>query len=633
MWTGAPKAPPHEVEDSGTPTLDSTRLAYCGLDWVDEDALRLVPTLRGLTKLQTLDLSHNMLSSATSAALVEYLGHNTSLTALLLNNNEFGDVCVKGIATALRLNRHTKLTMLDLHGQRPWHLRPKDAADPGPPISRVAAAALAATVLGRRSLLHFSLNLEGAWLSLGQLQGVGYLETLDLSCSRLGVPSLVVIAKCLESNGWLKSLSLRQNRIDAEGAKVLGDALVANRKLMKLDLALNELGAAGALEIGNALSLNRAISRLDLSRNAIGARGALALAARLKSIRALTEVDLTLNGFGAEGWCALFDTLRGSFYDIAAAAAAAAVSANALALAAGTVAPSRIATWGLYNQGLTPVVAASLAGHVATSGSVTRLDLGRNKLGPEGGRALGRAVRASRSLRHLDLSHNQLGAEGARAVAEGLQASASLTLLDLDGNRIGAEGAGAVAEALLPTSALTALSLASNELCDVDIFGKVDQIARAHTASCAHAACTPWHTARTSHVHVLFWPQGLRNVKGVVALTAAVRSSISLKSLTIKQNSLGSTGAQLMGEALAANRSLTTVSLALCQLCGRDAWGCGAYDSQGVAAIATAIRISGSELGCLTSLDLAANDLDEHATASVNHACHSLKPGSFKLEL
>ena len=60
---------------------------------------------------------------------------------------------------------------------------------------------------------------------------------------------------------------------------------------------------------------------------------------------------------------------------------------------------------------------------------------------------------------------------------------------------------GAVAEALLPTSALTALSLASNELCDVDIFGKVDQIARAHTASCAHTACTPWHTARTSHVH------------------------------------------------------------------------------------------------------------------------------------
>ena len=503
MWTGAPEAPPHEVEDSGTPTPDSTRLAYCGLDWVDEDALRLVPTLRGLTKLQTLDLSHNMLSSATSAALVEYLSHNTSLTALLLNNNEFGDACVKAIATALRLNRHTKLTTLDLHGQRPWHLRPKDAADPGPPISKVAAAALATAVLGRRSLLHFSLNLEGAWLSLGQLQGVGYLETLDLSCSRLSVPSLVVIAKCLERNGWLTSLSLRQNRIDAEGAKVLGDALVANRKLVKLDLALNELGATGALEIGNALSLNRAISRLDLSRNAIGARGARALAARLKSIRALTEVDLTLNGFGEKGWCALFDTLRGSFYDIAAAAAAAAVSANALALAAGTVAPSRIATWGLYNQGLTPVVAASLARHVAASGSVTRLDLGRNKLGPEGGMALGMAVRASRSLRHLDLSHNQLGAEGARAVAEGLQASASLTLLDLDGNQIGAEGAGAVAEALLPRSTLTALSLASNELCDVDIFGKVDQTARAHThcimrAHCMHAVAHRVHVAWAS---------------------------------------------------------------------------------------------------------------------------------------
>ena len=151
-------------------------------------------------------------------------------------------------------------------------------------------------------------------------------------------------------------------------------------------------------------------------------------------------------------------------------------------------------------------------------------------------------------------------------------------------------------------------------------------------AHCMHAVAHRVHVACACGMCV-FWPQGVRNVKGVVALAAAVRSSISLKSLTIKQNSLGSTGAQLMGEALAANQSLTTVSLALCQLCGRDAWGSGAYDSQGIGAIATAIRISGSELGCLTSLDLAANDLDEHATACVNDAWLSLKPGSFKLEL
>ena len=131
-----------------------------------------------------------------------------------------------------------------------------------------------------------------------------------------------------------------------------------------------------------------------------------------------------------------------------------------------------------------------------------------------------------------------------------------------------------------------------------------------------------------------FLGQGVRNADGVVALAAAVRASTSLRSLIVKQNSLGSTGAQLMGEALAANRSLTTVSLALCQLCGRDAWGCGAYNSYGISAVATAIRISGSELGCLTSLDLAANDLDERATACINDAWHSLKlPGSFKLGL
>ena len=150
-----------------------------------------------------------------------------------------------------------------------------------------------------------------------------------------------------------------------------------------------------------------------------------------------------------------------------------------------------------------------------------------------------------------------------------------------------------------------------------------------------HTACTLCtHTVSILRAHgVCLLGQGVHNAEGVVTLAAAVRTSTSLRSLVVKQNSLGSTGARLMGEALAANRSLTRVSLALNQLCGRDAWGCGAYNSHGISAVATAIRISGSELGCLTSLDLAANDLDDRATACINDAWRSLRPGSFKLEL
>ncbi len=632
----ASSAPPPAASAAltfGGGNYDATagQLVYSDLEWDDTEAVRLVLSLQQYYPgLKTLDLSKNILGTQTAAALAQYLRHNTSLTALLLHDNEFEDAAAKDIAKAVAANKRSALAVLDLHGQRPWHLRPKDAPEPGPPISQEGAGALATAFLARN--LPTSLNLEGTWLPLHQLRGVSdAIETLDLSCRKLGVASLVVLAKCLEDNRQLKRLVLKQNRIDAEGAKVVGDALVgsapteaptrpravpnrsathawrtprlgADRTLRELSLEYNELGVRGAQEVGNALSLNRSLTRLNLSRNGLGPKGAEAMAARLCGHKTLTEVDLTVNGFGEAGWCALFDRLHMAAGDAAAYDAVARETTDRRAAATARrerdARLSVLASWPLRNQGLTPAAGRALASYVSLSPSVTALDLGLNKLGPEGGRALAAALRHGGALKRLDASRNGLGPEGARALADALQVNGSLTSLDLEGNQIGPEGARALAGALLVNGSVHRLNLAANELCGVDVFGK-----------------------------------GAYTAEGVAALAGAVRTNDTLRELVLKQNALGAAGARVVGDALAANRTLTSCSLSLNQLCGRDAWGRGAYDSAGISALATAIRIAGSDMGRLTSLDLAANELDAQAEDSLRHAERSVRTGNFTLML
>ena len=60
---------------------------------------------------------------------------------------------------------------------------------------------------------------------------------------------------------------------------------------------------------------------------------------------------------------------------------------------------------------------------------VTRLSLGNNQLGPEGGAKLAEALKTNTTLTELDLMGNQLGSEGGAKLAEALQTNTTLKVL------------------------------------------------------------------------------------------------------------------------------------------------------------------------------------------------------------
>jgi Ran GTPase-activating protein (RanGAP) involved in mRNA processing and transport len=90
------------------------------------------------------------------------------------------------------------------------------------------------------------------------------------------------------------------------------------------------------------------------------------------------------------------------------------------------------------------------------------LDLSRNDLGPEGGKALAEALKANTALQTLDISRNDLGPEGGKALAEALKVDTAPQTLDVRCNTLGPEGFKALSEVLKVNTTLQTLALKVN---------------------------------------------------------------------------------------------------------------------------------------------------------------------------
>ena len=132
----------------------------------------------------------------------------------------------------------------------------------------------------------------------------------------------------------------------------------------------------------------------------------------------------------------------------------------------------------------------------------------------------------------------------------------------LSWNSLGAEGAAALAPALAANGGLTALDLSSNELKD----------------------------------------------EGVSAVCEAIQSNkeTKLASLNFTYNAIGPVGANSVAAMVSVTGALTSLDLSNNQLCSLDYLGRGTFTTEGITAIADALRVNGA----LTVTNLLGNRLD-----------------------
>jgi len=114
--------------------------------------------------------------------------------------------------------------------------------------------------------------------------------------------------------------------------------------------------------------------------------------------------------------------------------------------------------------GVTGAMAISLI--MASSPSLTSVNLESCHIGPKGAPFIARGLRETKSLTRCILYGNVFGAEGAEHLARALQLNKTLTYLDLSGNMFMAKGCCSIANALRGHPTLVDFNILSNYIDD-----------------------------------------------------------------------------------------------------------------------------------------------------------------------
>lgn len=281
-------------------------------------------------------------------------------------------------------------------------------------------------------------------LSIGSDRCSG-LQALCMDWTRVDAPA--ELATALGTNTTLKSLEINNAALSQADAESLAVGIAENGKrgggISSIDLSNNDVGAGGASAIFACIASNQGVTSLRLAFNALGAEGGRAIARFLPGA-SLTSLNISGNALRDSGVSALATVLGGSgcthLVDLA-------LSQN-----------------GLTDSSAKQLAAAMVRKRDAGEPPLEALNLGYNRIGAKGAKALGLASEAGAGPSRLVLRGNPVGDAGARAVS-GAAAKGQLVEADLNGCGVRAGGAGALARALEePMCMLASLDLGGNSV-------------------------------------------------------------------------------------------------------------------------------------------------------------------------
>jgi hypothetical protein len=154
------------------------------------------------------------------------------------------------------------------------------------------------------------------------------------------------------------------------------------------------------------------LTSLNLFGNSIGDDGAKAIGDALRVNSVLTECNV-----------------RGNEFDVDSAKLLAEVATIKRVMLFGIKHDQKEANF--FDKSLDPADAVLIASDVSVSGVLTKLLMGGNNIGDEGGKAIGEALRVNSALTHLDLQYTDLGDDGKRALNEANAKRATAARLEL----------------------------------------------------------------------------------------------------------------------------------------------------------------------------------------------------------
>jgi len=184
--------------------------------------------------------------------------------------------------------------------------------------------------------------------------------------------------------------------------KDLATPLVANavsRINTKWRDAADKIGEEGAARIRGGLERNGVLTTLNLLGNNIRAEGAAAIAEALRGNGVLTDLNLLDNNIGGETGYIKASEVEGESKEVGATVI---YQGREMVVSKGVDSDGDLKLVDAVQTGVLAIAKA-----LEVNGVLTTLNLGRNKIGDEGGVAIAEALRVNGVLNELNISRNQ----------------------------------------------------------------------------------------------------------------------------------------------------------------------------------------------------------------------------------
>ena len=287
----------------GTVTPDG-RLDLCKQVVGPAGITPLLASLEGHPFVKRLLLGNNVIGNSGARAIADFLASDRSrLTVWYIAGNEIDEAGLKPLCDALVDRPEVEGLWLKRNPLGPGSgpllaelvrhhegLRTLDLVNTGlldagaaPLLDAIAESTLEHVYLGT-----IGLTPASAPALADLLAARTPLQSLYVSCNRLGDGGVVELCRGLRDNHGLVRLGLASNRIEPRGCAALADALVDHPTLRFLDLGWtratsavgeggNRITDAGARSLAELLRANPRIEALDISHNRISQAGLDAL--------------------------------------------------------------------------------------------------------------------------------------------------------------------------------------------------------------------------------------------------------------------------------------------------------------------------------------------------------------------
>jgi len=397
-------------------------------------------------------------------------------------------------------------------------------------------------------LQHCNIPEQGILEIMNGLKSCNHLRTLDFSYNSIPNVGTYLMNEFISANFNLMHLAVASCGLTERCTATTVEGLFQTRKIIHLDISYNTLDDDGANKLATTLLCSTSLKHLDLSYCELSENILIRICKSLSSLSSLRHLNIAGNKITDVVSENLATTLSGNLSLIYLNLCNCQLPEIGFNRILGTLCDNNVLHHLKVNYNVTSdQVASKMCDLIATSCSLTTLEIGSCNLSEKGVKTIFKSLR-DKPMQCLDLSFNRIGTSATDAIANTLLASEYIEHLDISGCDLSEPQFIQLAGSLRNNIKLIHINISNNCI--------TNRVALAVASTISGTISLQYINLSNCNL----------NSVALTTITNALSQITTLKTLIISSNRVSTVGANCIANVITRNTSLEQVDLSNCML-------------------------------------------------------------------